>query len=181
METNFFQHLCSLPAAPDSEWVVVIKQMENRMIVSVLYKDETCGDSARKIIPTLNFNDSPEKLGKCFFTDLQTAFTGTVEIHSNMEHYLKEQEAAKLNARMVKDKEKPVKVKSEKTEDENPKTEKEKKYEAAMKEAETLEAAGKHREAWMKVPEPSDYPEHADFLRKRREELSKIIFPPSLF
>ncbi|WEK17945.1 MAG: prtrc system protein e [Candidatus Pedobacter colombiensis] len=181
METNFFQSLAALPAASNSEWVVVIKQLENKMIVSVLYKDETCGDSARKIIPTLNFNDSPIRLDTCFFPDLNTAFTGTFEIHSNMEHYLKQQEIAKLNAKMVKDKNKPVKAKTEGIAEENPKTERERKYEAAMKEADELEANGKHREAWMKVPEPSDYPEYADILRKRREDLSKVIFPPSLF
>lgn len=181
METNFFQSLSALPAATKSEWVIVIKQLENKMIVSVLYKDESCGDSARKIIPTLNFNDSPVQLDTCFFPDLQTAFTGTFEIHSNMEHYLKEQEKAKLNARLLKDKDKPVKVKTEEMVEENPKTDRERRYEAAMKEADELEAKGNHRDAWVKVPEPSDYPEYADVLRKRREDLSKIIFPPSLF
>lgn len=180
MATNFFRGIAALPASPNSEWVIVIKQIEKQMIVSVLYKDESCGDTARTIIPTLNFNDNAQKLDECFFADLLTAITGTVEVHNNMEHYLKEQEAAKLQSKMEKDKENQTKPKKEKNSEESPKTEKEKKYDNALKQAAELEADGKYQEAWMKVPEPGDYPEQAEFLRHRREELS-AHFLPNLF
>jgi hypothetical protein len=178
METNFFNNITSLPATVNSEWVIVVKQIEGTLIVSVLYKDESCGDDARKIIPTLNFNGTASKLDECFFPDLHTAFEGTVKVFSNMEHYLKQQEQAKLQSKMEKDKH--TKVEKEKTIQEKTKTDKEKKYDNGLKQAAELEAEGKYSEAWMKVPEPADYPEQADFLRRRREELS-AHFAPNLF
>ncbi len=178
METNFFQNITSLPATPNSEWVIVVKQIKDQLLVSVLYKDESCGDDARKIIPPLTFNESATKLDMCFFSDLRTAFEGTVKVFSNMEHYLKQQEQAALQSKMENDKHK--KAEKENTVQDKPKTEKEKKYDSGLKQAEELEAEGKYRDAWMKVPDPADYPEQADFLRKRREELS-AHFAPNLF
>lgn len=181
METNFFQQIAALQPATNSEWLIVIKNIEGQQIVSVLYKDESCGDKAKNIIPPLTFNQSPAKLDECFFPDLQTAFSKTFQIFSNMEHYLKQQEKAQLEAKIEKDKERKNKPeKSPITVVEKTRTEKEKKYDAAIKLADSLEAQGKHSEAWMKIPEPSDYPEQAEYLRKRRSDLS-AHFAPDLF
>ncbi|MCH5689544.1 hypothetical protein LWM68_38130 [Niabella sp. W65] len=43
-----------------------------------------------------------------------------------------------------------------------------------------LEKEGKHRDAWMKVPDPSEYPEQAEAIRKRKSSLSSK-FAPDLF
>jgi len=43
-----------------------------------------------------------------------------------------------------------------------------------------LEKEGKHRDAWMKVPDPSEYPEQAEAIRKRKSSLS-LKFAPDLF
>lgn len=181
METNFFQQIAALPSAENSEWVIVIKNIGEQQIVSVLYKDDSCGDKAKQVIPPLTFNQSAAKIDEYFFPDMQTAFSKTFQIFNSMEHYLKQQEKAQLEAKMEKDKER--KNKPEKpgiTVVEKPKTDKEKKYDAGIKLAAELEAQGKYSEAWMKVPEPSDYPENAEFLRKRRSELS-AHFAPNLF
>jgi hypothetical protein len=88
-----------------------------------------------------------------------------------MESYMKQQEQAALQSKMEKDKaDKAGKEKNEK----------DKKLEAALKKADELEAEGKHREAWVKIPEPSDYPDQAEMLKQRRENLS-AQFAPSLF
>ncbi len=181
METNFFQQIEALQPAKNSEWLIVIKNIEGQQIVSVLYKDESCGDNARKIIPPLTFNESPLKIDQCFFADMQTAFSKTFGIFSNMEHYLKQQEKAQLESKMEKDKEKKAKSEKAVTEQQPQKTDKEKKYDNGLKLAAELEAQGKYRDAWMKVPDPADYPEQVDYLRKRREELSVHFAPPSLF
>ncbi|MNL88215.1 hypothetical protein D3C87_2177870 [compost metagenome] len=44
-----------------------------------------------------------------------------------------------------------------------------------------LEKEGKHREAWMKVPDITEFPEKADEIRKRKTELSDKFSAPSLF
>jgi len=88
-----------------------------------------------------------------------------------MEQYLKEREQANINSQKEKDKE--ARAGKEKAE-------RQKKYEEGMKKAAELETEGKHREAWLKVPDPNDYPEHAEQLRKRKSELS-AKFSPDLF
>ncbi|PSK90850.1 prtrc system protein e [Taibaiella chishuiensis] len=180
METNFFQQIEALQPAKNSEWLIVIKNIEGQQIVSVLYKDESCGDNARKIIPPLTFNESPQRIDQCFFEDMHSAFSKTFGIFNNMEHYLKQQEKAQLESKMEKDKEKKTKLEKTPSEQLPVKTDREKKYENGLKLAADLEAQGKYQDAWMKVPDPADYPEHVEFLRKRREEIS-INFPPSLF
>ena len=58
--------------------------------------------------------------------------------------------------------------------------EKQKRYEEALKKADELEAEGKFRDAWMKVPDPADFPEQADALKQRKSELAQK-FAPDLF
>jgi hypothetical protein len=50
-----------------------------------------------------------------------------------------------------------------------------------MAKADELESAGKHREAWIKVPEIAEFPEKADEIRKRKTQLSDQFSAPSLF
>jgi len=50
-----------------------------------------------------------------------------------------------------------------------------------MAKADELEKEGKFREAWMKVPEITDYPEKADEIRKRKSELSNQFSSTGLF
>jgi hypothetical protein len=50
-----------------------------------------------------------------------------------------------------------------------------------MAKADELEKEGKFREAWMKVPPVTEFPEKADEIRKRQTELSNKFGTPSLF
>lgn len=50
-----------------------------------------------------------------------------------------------------------------------------------MAKADELEKEGKFREAWMKVPEITEFPEKADEIRKRKIALSDKFATPSLF
>ena len=50
-----------------------------------------------------------------------------------------------------------------------------------MTKAEELEKEGKFRDAWMKVPDITEFPEKADEIRKRKGELSAKFSTPSLF
>ena len=98
----------------------------------------------------------------------------TTQLLTNMAQFLKGQEEAKKHSAMEKKKtEKPEKP----AESANPK---EKKFREAMAQVDALEAEGKYKEAWSKVPQPSEYPERVDALRERRASLSKQ-FAPDLF
>ena len=58
---------------------------------------------------------------------------------------------------------------------------KDKKYREAMAKVDELEKEGKYKEAWMKVPQGSEFPEKAEELGKRRTSLSDRFSTPSLF
>lgn len=49
-----------------------------------------------------------------------------------------------------------------------------------MANADALEKEGKFKEAWMKIPQPSEFPEKAEEIRSRRAALS-AKFSPDLF
>ncbi len=58
---------------------------------------------------------------------------------------------------------------------------KDKKFKDAMAKADELEKEGKYREAWVKVPEITEFPDKADEIRRRKRELSDKFSAPSLF
>jgi PRTRC genetic system protein E len=170
METNFFQALFDLQVQGDIN-MTIRRNDENTLYVIVHLNNPTCGDNAQKLIPPMNLKGTAAELDEGFFASISAPLQTTSQLFVNMEAYMKQQEKAAAQSKMAKDKaDKDVKEKSEK----------EKKLEAALKKADELEAEGKYREAWMKVPEPSEYPEQADMLKERRASLS-ANFAPSLF
>jgi len=170
METNFFQALSDLQVQGDIN-ITIRFSNENKLWVTVLLNNPACVDDAQKIVPPMNLKGTAAELDEGFFASISAPLKATSQLFVNMESYMKQQEEAALQSKMEKNK--TVKAVKEKSEKEN-------KFDAALKKADELEAEGKHREAWMKVPEPGDYPEHADMLRQRRESLS-AKFAPSLF
>ena len=90
----------------------------------------------------------------------------------DMEKFLKQMDEVKKQSAM--EKEKTEKAKKEKEA-------KDKKFKDGMAKADELEKEGKHREAWMKVPDITEFPEKADEIRKRKTELSNKFATPSLF
>ncbi|ULT39671.1 hypothetical protein KRR40_32840 [Niabella defluvii] len=90
----------------------------------------------------------------------------------NMEAFLKQLEEAQKQSAMEKEK-------AEK--ERRDKEARDKKYKEEMAKADELEKEGKHREAWMKVPDPTEYPDHAEAIRKRKSQLSDKFASPSLF
>lgn len=168
---NFFQSLCGLQIPGD--WTIAIKQLENnRLIVTVLLTDPRCGDTAQKLIAPLKLEGTPQEFDDGIIEMLRTPMKATAGLTADMEHYMKQLEQARLSAEMEKGKQEQQRKEAD---------EKKKKYEAALKKAADLEAEGKHREAWMAVPEPGDYPEQAEMLRKRKSELSAKFQQPTFF
>ena len=170
METNFFQSIIALQVA--GNWTInIAKETTERLIVSVLFFNDTIGDDARKKIPPILLKGTAQELDEGFFQVITQPVKETAQLFANMEQFLKEKEQAKINSQMEK---------HHATKAEKEKTDKEKKYEDAMKKVDELEADGKYREAWMKVPQPELYPEYTESIRSRRMELSKQ-FAPDLF
>lgn len=171
--TNFFSQIAAIDFSGHLN--LTLKKDGDSLTVSVLLQNEACGDSAKKHIPPLLLKGSPKELGEGFFPAIAAPVAQTSALLVNMEQFLKGQEAAKKNSAM--EKKKTEKAESPKAEATDPK---EKKYRAVMAQVNALEAEGKFREAWVKVPQPTEYPDKAETLRNRRAALS-AKFSPDLF
>jgi PRTRC genetic system protein E len=170
--TNFFSQVAALDFKGCLN--LTLHRDGESLTVSVLLQNDACGDSAKSHIPPLLLKGTAQELGEGFFPAIAAPVQATSQLLTNMEQFLKGQEEAKKNSAMEK-------KKAEKAD--KPSTEvspKEKKFLEAMKQVDALEAEGKCKEAWCKVPQPSEYPDKAEQLRKRRESL-KAQFAPDLF
>lgn len=172
--TNFFSQVAALEF--EGCLNLTLKKEGAQLTVSVLLQNDGCGDAAKKHIPPLILKGDAKELGEGFFPAIAAPVQQTSQLLLNMEQFLKGQEEAKKQSAMEKKKAE----KTEKADKGAPQDPKEKKYLGAMAQADALEAEGKFREAWSKVPQPSDYPDRADVLRARRASLSKQ-FAPDLF
>ena len=168
--TNFFSQVAALEFKGCLN--LTLRKEGECLTVSLLVQDDACGDAAKNCIPPLILKGTAKELGEGFFPAIAEPVQATATLLTNMGQYLKGQEEAKKRSAMEK-KEKTDKPAAAV----NPK---EKKFLEAMQQVDALEAGGKFREAWSKVPQPAEYPDHADTLRARRASLSKQ-FAPDLF
>src|SRR5690606_12930747 len=171
MNTNFFSQIQQLDFTGNLQ-LTITNGAENNLIVSILLLNEQCGDSAKNLIPPLTFNASAQEFDEGFFQQISTPVQKVSGLMVDMEKFQKQLDEAKAQSAIEK-----AKTEKEKKEQET----KDKKFKQAMDKVDELEKEGKHREAWMKVPDITDYPEKADELRKRKTSLSDKFATPSLF
>ena len=171
MNTNFFNQIQQLDFTGVLQ-LNISKGIESNLIVTVLLNNEQCGDSAKNGIPPLTFNATPQEFDDGFFEQITTPIQKVSGLTVDMEKFLKQLEEVKKQSAM--EKEKADKEKKEKEA-------KDKKFKDSMAKADELEKEGKFREAWMKVPPVTEFPEKADEIRKRQTELSNKFGTPSLF
>lgn len=170
MNTNFFRQIAKMDM--NSQLILNIgKATESQIIVSVFIQNDSCGDKAKNIIPPFNLKGTAEELDNGFFERIKTPLQAASQLIDNMETFMKQLEEAKAQSAMEK-----AKADKEKKEQET----KDKKFKQAMDKVEELEKEGKYREAWIKVPNATDYPEKAEELSKRKSALS-AKFEPNLF
>lgn len=170
MNTNFFSEIARMGITGDLN-ITIQAGANDGYIVSVLLNNRECGDNAKQVIPPMVLKGTAEELDNGFFSNVTMPLQETSKLFVNMEGYLKAQEEAKKQSAM--EKEQADKQKREQDA-------REKKYTEAMKKAEELEKEGKYRDAWMKVPDPADYPEHTDTIKEKRSALARQ-FAPDLF
>ncbi len=170
MNTNFFNQIAQLDFTGVMQ-LNISKGEHNNLIVTVLLNNEQCGDSAKNLIPPLTFNATPQEFDKDFFEQIKTPIQNISGVMVDMEKFLKQMEEVKKQSAMEK-------AKAEKAKKE--KEAKDKKYKNGMAKVDELEKEGKFREAWIKVPQITEFPEKADEIRKRKTTLS-AQFEPNLF
>ncbi|QRQ62943.1 PRTRC system protein E [Sphingobacterium multivorum] len=171
MNTNFFNQIQQLDFTGVLQ-LNISKGIESNLIVTVLLNNEQCGDSAKNGIPPLTFNATPQEFDEGFFEQITTPIQKVSGLMVDMEKFLKQLEEVKKHSAIEKEKADRQKKEQEA---------KDKKFKDAMAKADELEKEGKFREAWMKVPDITEFPEKADEIRKRKTSLSDKFVTPSLF
>lgn len=171
MNTNFFNQIQQLDFTGVLQ-LNISKGVENNLIVSVILNNEQCGESAKNGIPPLTFNATPQEFDEGFFQQITAPIQAVSGLMVDMEAFMKQMEAVKMQSEM--EKQKAEKAKKEKEA-------KDKKYKDGMAKVDELEKEGKFREAWIKVPDITEFPEKADEIRKRKTSLSDKFATPSLF
>ena len=171
MNTNFFNQIQQLDFTGVLQ-LNISKGIESNLIVTVLLNNEQCGDSAKNLIPPLTFNATPQEFDEGFFEQITTPIQKVSGLMVDMKKFQKQLDEAKAQSAIEK-----AKTEKEKKEKEV----KDKKFKDAMAKADELEKEGKFREAWIKVPDITEFPEKADEIRKRKTLLSDKFATPSLF
>lgn len=170
MQTNFFSLINKLELSGILK-LVIAKSQDGQMVISLLLDNGQCADKAKMLIPPMKLAADAEELDKCFFEMITNPLQKTSSLLESMQQYMKGLEAAKAKSTAHKDKESKV----DKT-----LSAKQKKYNDLMEQSAKLEAAGKFKEAWTKLPDPMEYPEQAELIRTKRQSLSDL-FSPDLF
>lgn len=171
MNANFFNQIAQLNFTGVLQ-LHISKGAETNLIVSVILNNEQCGDNAKNLIPPLTLNGTPQGFDEAFFDQITAPIQKVSGLLVDMEKFLKQLEGVKKQSAM--EKEKADKEKKEKEA-------KDKKFKDGMAKADELEKEGKFREAWMKVPDVTEFPEKAEQIRKRKTSLSDKFAIPGLF
>ena len=171
MNTNFFNQILQLDFTGVLQ-LNISEGTETKLIVSVMLNNDECGDNAKNLIPPLTFNATAQEFDEGFFEQITTPIQKVSGLMVDMEKFLKQLEEVKKHSAIEKENADKQKKEQEA---------KDKKFKDGMAKADELEKEGKFREAWMKVPEITDYPEKADEIRKRKIALSDKFATPSLF
>ena len=171
MNTNFFNQIQALDFTGVLQ-LNISKGIESNLIVTVMLNNEQCGDNAKNGIPPLTFNATPQEFDEGFFEQITAPIKTVSGLMVDMEKFLKQLEEVKRQSAMEKEKADKQKKEQEA---------KDKKFKDGMAKADELEKEGKFREAWIKVPDMTEFPEKADEIRKRKTSLSDKFGTPSLF
>lgn len=171
MNTNFFSQIQRLNFTGNLQ-LTITKGAESNLIVSVLLITEQCGDSAKNLIPPLTFNATAQEFDEGFIPQITAPVQKVSGLMVDMEKFQKQLDEAKAQSAIEK-----AKAEKEKKEQEV----KDKKFKQAIDKVDELEKEGKFREAWIKVPDITEFPEKADEIRKRKTSLSDKFGTPSLF
>lgn len=171
MNANFFNQITQLNFTGNLQ-LTIAKGAENNLVVSLMVQNEQCGDNAKQLIPPLNLRGTAEELDNGFFDKITAPIQTASGLMVDMEAFMKQLEEAKKQSAIEKENADKQKKEQEV---------KDKKFKDGMTKADELEKEGKFREAWMKVPDVTEFPEKADEIRKRKRSLSDKFETPSLF
>lgn len=144
--------------------LTIQKGTENNLIVSLYLDNDKVGDEAKKVVQPMILKGTAAELDEGFFTSIATPVKKADALFVNMEAHAKSMEQARLASKMEQEK-----LDKEKKE----KDERKKKYEEKMKKVVELEEKAKWGEAIGAMPKAEQFPEQAEDIKKKTEELRK--------
>jgi PRTRC genetic system protein E len=163
MQTTFFQNIQALNIKGDLN-LHIKQQKDGQLLVSILLANDKVEDEARKIIPPMNFQGTAKELDEGFFAALEKPIQKASALFTNMKDFEEALEKTKKQSKLAQEKEDGEKKEKE---------ERKKKYEAQMKKVAELEEKKKYGEAIGAMPKPSDFPEQAEEIKKKTDELKQ--------
>lgn len=161
METNFFQQLSDLPSFENIR-LNIQKQPDNQLMISLLLTSDSINDNAIQLIPPLVLKGTAIELDEGFFKAIATPIQKTSELITNINAYEKALNTAQKESRQQKDKE---------TTRRKEKESKRKKFEEQMKKVDELEKQKKIGEAIGQLPDLNQFPEFAEEIKKKSQQL----------
>lgn len=171
METNFFSQIATLGATGTLR-VNIQPQKEGNFIVSVLLSNETVKDKAVQLIPPLVLKGSAAELDNGFFEAIQSPIQQTSTLIANMGAYETAMTRAGKESRQEKERE---------TSMQKEKDGKRRKFDEQMKKVEDMEKLKKIGEAIGQLPEVQQFPEFAEEIKKKNQQLRSQHGTLSLF
>ncbi len=173
MTTNFFQNIASLNVP--GIWRIGISTDDNGNIkITGLFNIHNDGTQAAKVVPPFIISGTAEEMDNCFFDTITKPVQETAGVFHNMEDYRKGLDKAKNLSKASTTK--PTATMSGKSPDyemPDPKAEKKKAYDTALKTIGELQADCKYEEAIELLPTAEDYPEKETELKNLRTELNR--------
>ncbi len=175
MTTNFFQNIINLNA-PGNWNISITTDEQGKVKIMGLFNIPKNSTQASKVVPPFIVSGTAEEVDNSFFDTIEKPVQETAGVFHNMEDYRKGLEKAKSIASaktITATTAKTTTVKSPDQELPDPKAEKKKAYDTAIKAINDLQADCKYEEAITLLPATEDYPDKATELKSLRSDLNR--------
>jgi len=189
MKTNFFEQVAGLGITGTLQ--INIQANESGILtVSVLLANANPTITAGKNIPPMLLKGSPQELDEAFFGQVGEPVKRAVKLFIDLEAYQAELDKAEKSTKKDKNNNKDKTAKTntdEETDDEDgdnnlfapkpddkeTKAEKKRIYDEAMLKVAQLNTDMKYKEALAQLPDAEEYPDKAEEINTKREQLEK--------
>jgi PRTRC genetic system protein E len=197
MKTNFFEQVAGLQVNGNLQ-INVQPQEGGTFTVSVLLANNNPKITAGKNIPPMLLKGTTQELDEAFFTQIGEPVKQTVKLFANLETYQAELDKAKKQPEKAGSKTTTSTVKKvtdnslftqpaeepqndpdddddldAQPDESEALAEKQRLYDEAMQRVSQLNADMKYKEALSQLPDEEEYPDKADEIKTKREQLEK--------
>ena len=182
MKTNFFEQVAGLQFI--GNMLLNINHDETGILtVSAILKNGSNTAAAGNQLPPMLFKGTAQELDEGFFAGLAQPVKQTLGLLTNLAAYQQELDKAKKNAKPDNKQAKAAEPENEeeqeetetlftpKPDDKEAKAEKKRLYDEAMDRAKELARQMKYAEALAQLPDATDYPDKAELLKAKRQEI----------